>query len=191
MGKITFNERAFITDFQRIMGTALREAGMTAMSIMTKNIMSLPAHDFKGDFKTEVASKINMALEQETDTCMKLLVGLIDDQSDEWFMIRAKILEYGMGSLADPAGGSDLEPVSHVQGVAGINDTVTGYAPVSNKPTYLLPDSWNHPPGHWFEDSVTMCREIFEEYIERAWEQINLGDYFKIEGKWTLNWTFM
>lgn len=181
---MVFDRAGYIQDFQLQMGRALRDAGRMAIDMMSRNIMGLSLHDFKGDFKSEVASRLKVKVERETDTIMTLAAGLVDEGSDEWFMIRAHILEYGMGSLADPAGGGDLEPVSHVQGVAGINDTVTGYAPVSNKPTYLLPASWNHPPGHWFEEASILCDEIFDECIERAWVKINPWNYINQEGEW-------
>ena len=186
--ELVFNEAQFKADFQRIMGNALREAGMIAMQIMTRNVMSLPVHDFKGEFKQEVASKISMKVERMTDSAMKMLAGLVDDQSDEWFMIRASILEYGMGYMADPAGGGSLEPVQHTQGVAGINDTVTGYAPVSDRESFLLPDSWNHPPGYWFKDSAVMLDEIFDEILTQAVRSINILHYFEKKGDWTVRW---
>lgn len=186
--ELVFNEKVFKADFQRIVGSALREAGMVAMEMMTKHVMSLSIHDFRADWKQEIASKINMKIEKETDNAMSMLVGLID-QDDEWFMMRAHILEYGMGSAADPDGGGSLEPVTHRQGVAGINDDVTGYAPVSDTPTFLLPDSWNHPPGHWFKDSATLIGEIFEEFMSQAMAQINPLKYIEQKGDWTIQWT--
>lgn len=186
--ELIFNEKRFRQDFQRIVGNALRQAGMIAMEMMTKHVMSLDIHNFRGDWKQEIASKINMKIEKETDSAMSMLVGLID-QDDEWFMMRAHILEYGMGSAADPAGGGDLEPVSHVQGVAGINDDVTGYAPISDTPTFLLPDSWNHPPGHWFKDSATLLSEVFDEIMSQALNMIDLLDYIEQKGDWTIQWT--
>lgn len=177
-----FDEAAFWADFEKTMRKALHNAGEKAKRFMTENLRSIPKTGGTGkpEWHKEMETLLQNRYVGIVDGIMEQLVGLVD-VTEKFTLIRAKLLEYGAGSRADPEGGGSLSPIAHVKGKPGLNDWLTGYSEPSDRETYLLPDGFNQAGAHWFRDAIIKVEEIFDEEVERAWEKIDPFKYLKMK----------
>lgn len=179
---VYFDRDRFLRDFEREMKKALKNAGTASLKLMQKNLRDIPnggsGATGKPKWHSEIASVIKTQYEGAVDGVMTQLVGLVDVQ-DVYQEIRAKILEYGTGSMADTSGGGSGNPIAHRPGIAGLNSEVTGYNAPFDADYYELPAGFNQGPQHWFFDAAVLTEEIFSDEIEKAWSNINPLDYIK------------
>lgn len=177
-GVFVFEKDRFVRDAIRIFGEELAKAGEKVVNLMKIEVNS--NEDSRHDWREEAMNLIKTKTEVSTDYVISQLTGIIDMPDNMWQKMRINILEYGNGSESSWPG-SSKKPVQHIQGKAGINDDVTGYAAISYKESYNLPVTWNHAGSHWFEKAIgdggKLADELFDEAIERAWGKFNPMDY--------------